>query len=276
MCSRIGLVCGLLAALVVGAVVSAARADLLMQYKFDENGGTTAADASGNGHTGAFLSTPTWTNSDKPAIAGNVSAVSMDGTSNDLATESTANLNALQSFTAMMWINGVPTGSGSNNNYPRFFDNDMGSTGYRALFNVGTYLPSTIELTVASSGDVQDFDASYAGKNVAGWHNWAITFNQGAVAAYLDGQLLGSGTVSATVTAIGESTFSIAGNATHLRGLGNSFDDFRFYGSQSDGSGALSQSEILGVIGVPEPGTLALSAVGALGLLAYAWKRRVK
>lgn len=258
-------------ALAVMVSASATRADLLIHYNFDENGGTMAADSSGAGHAGAFSATPTWSSSNVPPIAGNVSAVWMDGTSNDLSTASTVDLNSLTSFTAMMWIEGAPAGSGSSNNYPRFFDNDNGSMGYRALFNVGSYLPSTLELTIA--GASADVDISYAGNNLTGWHNWAITYNQGSVAMYLDGRLLGFGAMDCTQTSSGESTFYVAGNPTHLRSLANAIDDFRLYGSQTDGGGALSQSQIQGVIGIPEPASAWLLATGVLGLLAYAWKR---
>jgi hypothetical protein len=73
----------------------------------DENTGTIAFDTSGNGSTGAFVSSPQWV----PGKKG--SAVKMNGTSDYITLSHPTALNATTTFTLSAWINASSSVAGS-------------------------------------------------------------------------------------------------------------------------------------------------------------------
>src|SRR6266480_2801452 len=72
-------------------------------WRFDEGSGSTTVDASGNGHTGTLLGSPTWSS----GVAG--SALSFNGNSQAVIVESGPILGAKPSFTIEAWINWTGT-----------------------------------------------------------------------------------------------------------------------------------------------------------------------
>jgi hypothetical protein len=83
-------------------------------WKFDEGGGTTAGDSSGNGNTGTLLpstSTPTW-------VTGKVGgALSFDGTNDYVDAGSNSSLDNITIKTVSLWFYAKTIGSSA---YPRF------------------------------------------------------------------------------------------------------------------------------------------------------------
>ncbi len=95
----------------VGTVVEALEARRLLSvvipvvptpaahWTFDAGSGTTAADSSGNGHTGTLGTGVSW-------VAGNVgtSAISVTGTSTGVVTVAGPVINTANSFTVSAWV----------------------------------------------------------------------------------------------------------------------------------------------------------------------------
>jgi chitodextrinase len=79
---------------------------LVVAYAFDEGTGTSAADASGNGHTGTLLNGAGW-------VAGHSgSSVNLDGTNDTVSAGNLTDLNGLSAVTVSAWVKGsVGTGS---------------------------------------------------------------------------------------------------------------------------------------------------------------------
>ena len=270
-------------ALAVMLAASAANATLLINYKFDESpsGNTTATDSSGYSHTGTFALAPSRSTTDLPALpGGNVSSVSLNNSAgNYVSTASASDLVSLRSMTIMMWVKDTPVPLGSGNSYPRIMEKISSTSGLLASFNLANNVVG-LELRASPSVDLSCNSTTYG--TLTGWHNFAITWdgtyggnsdNSGLVSFYLDGQLLGSPQVltgtGLDVTPTETNPFTVANNTvTHNRALGNLFDDFRFYGSKTDGSGALTQAQIQELLVVPEPSALMLVGIGMFGMIA--------
>ena len=54
------LICAVFVAIAVSLIADTTRADLVVQWKFDEGSGTTAYDSSGNGYDGTLEGGATW------------------------------------------------------------------------------------------------------------------------------------------------------------------------------------------------------------------------
>jgi parallel beta-helix repeat protein len=101
------LICLLSACLALVVVLtSAARADLVCWWKFDEGSGTVAHDASGNGHDGVFQGAPQWTTGKTGG------ALRFSGGSGRVVDADAGDyLNGLDAVTVALWIKSNETGS---------------------------------------------------------------------------------------------------------------------------------------------------------------------
>ena len=79
--------------------VSPPSSGLVARWKFDESGGTTALDSSGNSNTGTLTNGPTFTSAGK--LGG---AVSLDGTNDYVDAGNPASLQITGSFTLASWV----------------------------------------------------------------------------------------------------------------------------------------------------------------------------
>jgi thioredoxin len=91
--------------LVLGVAVNAS-ADLILHWPFDDGSGTTAADASGNGHNGTLEGDPKW-------VAGQIGgALEFGGGGERVVDEDAENyLNGLDAVTISIWIKSNETNS---------------------------------------------------------------------------------------------------------------------------------------------------------------------
>jgi len=260
------------------ALAAPASGALLIHYKFDESpsGNTTAIDSSPGGtHTGTFNSTPTRDAGDKPAIASNTSSTQLPSASSKVSTPHAADLVLLRSFTAAMWVKDAPAG----NIDPRLAEKSPGNTsGWLVTFN-----PASKNMQLYFRNAVPFIASSYASKTLTGWHHWAVVYDgthggndgNGTASFYFDGTLLSTGVYAlGDMTANDGASLNVGNDPSGIRGLTNKIDDFRFYGSSTDNTGALTQSQILDIIAVPEPASVSLLALGAAMLCRPAPKRR--
>jgi hypothetical protein len=88
---------------------SAPTSGLVAHWKFDENSGTSAADSSGNGHTGTLTSGATWSTGQSG------SATSLDGADDyaQVGAQSSLVMTSTASFSAWIYPTGAGSGSGS-------------------------------------------------------------------------------------------------------------------------------------------------------------------
>ncbi len=159
-------------------------------YRFDETSGTTAGDATGNGHSGTYVNAPTL--GQPGAIAGGT-AVSLNGTNQYIALpdapfgayggplsfETWFNAPAGASGTILSQVGGGTTVGGS------------GAAGYVPAVHLGA--DGRLRSSLFWHGSVNQRLISPAGAvlNDGLWHHVAVTFAGGAERLYIDGSLVG-------------------------------------------------------------------------------------
>ncbi|NUP48248.1 MAG: hypothetical protein HOW97_13190 [Catenulispora sp.] len=201
---------------------------LVAWYKFDETSGTTAADASGNGHTASLGGTTTH-------VTGRTGgAVHLDGTSGYVVLPSGL-LSGVGAFTLATWVklDSAPTWS-------RIFDIGSGTTSYMFLTpNSGS---GTVRFAITTGGwsAEQQINGS-AALPTGAWTHVAVTVSGSTGTLYVNGAAVG------TNTAMTLNAGSLGGGATAWLGrsqysgdpyLPGALDNTRLY------SRALSASEI--------------------------------
>ncbi len=222
--------------------VAAGVEPALMAYlPFDENSGTNAADATGNGWDGTLLSGAGW----NPGKYG--SAASFNGTSNYVSLP-TGIVSGLGDFSIAAWVNQT-----SVSTFSRIFDFGNSTTAYMMLTPRATSGSGTIRfaITVGSSAGEQQINGPSA--LPTGWHHVAVT-HQGSVGIlYVDGVAVG--TNNAMTLKPSDLSQPLGSNPTLQNYLGKSqwsdpylngrVDDFRIY------NGALSVSQISALVSSP-------------------------
>jgi len=160
---------------------------LVGYWKMDENTGTTTVDASGNGKTGTFNDTPTWsTGKFGPGL-------DMDPT--DYVTFTSTAFTSTDSWTASYWINSdttkntIPLGRGTTSSY--IFSYMSGASGQVGCRNTAGETSSGVTVTlntstwylITASADGQGLckmyvNGSYVGTSNPGASGSAITFDR--------------------------------------------------------------------------------------------------
>lgn len=185
---------------------------LVAWWKFDEGTGTSAADSTGNGHTGTLNGSAGWTTG---RIGANAVAYSGGGTSFSAITTGTT-------FTYAAWI--FPTSSGG-------FQNLFTEGGAQGLwFGEGAFI-------IYYFGG-EHFNTTPITLNV--WHHIAVVNNGGNVTFYVDGVADGTITSAPSFNANG---MGADGGSSGEAFAGN-HDDVRFY------SRALSGTDIATLAGM--------------------------
>lgn len=205
---------------------------LVARWKFDETSGTSAADSTGNGHTGTLNGGPTWQSSSGKLDG----SLQFDGVNDYVDAGKITEISGASAATITGWMY-------------------RSSTSETAEF--GQYLASNRFLIVWSNDGLvynqaengADSYPFYANSST-GWHHFALVFDGSQsswsrVTAYFDGQaqtLTPGGTAPSSTLASGASQPAFRFGLDYLisnRFYGGSLDDVRVY------SRALSASEIL-------------------------------
>lgn len=278
---------GLLAAWCVSAPAQAQT--LLVEYKFNDSGTTTANSGSLGGTATMLNSSLAATDLHGAASSGvpgsnlpsdlslNLTSAGGMGTGNTgpQVNAGTVSLSTLKSFTITGWINSSVKLSTSANS-ARIYDNGV----TKIYLSAGGMV-----ISLYNGASTTDYSGSVATSSLWStanqWVFYAITYDgtsannlkfyYGSAAASIAGADA-SPTVAANLN-LGNGVLDIGNRATGDRPFAGSMDDFRIYGSTTDGSGALSLSSIESIRSldvVPEPNTVAmlLSSVLVLGFLA--------
>lgn len=200
---------------------------LLLHYKLDHTSGTSVTDSSGGGNTGTVTGTASW-----------VSAVRDNGFDFNGTTKIQTNseLGNPANVSMAAWVDlDAPDSSGAEivsiGDHVNF---RLTANSVRAvLYNGSTWL--TTSATFAPVG--------------AGWHHYAFTFDDASdtLKIYIDGDLVTTATVTATISYSGHGTATVVGrhgNGAAIYDMDGRIDDVRIYNY------ALSPAEIAAVYGL--------------------------
>jgi hypothetical protein len=196
--------------------------------KFDETSGTTASDATGNGHNATLINGPVW------AAGKSGNAVSLDGT-NDYLALPTGALTDLSDFTIATWVY-----LNSSTNWARLFD--FGSGTGRYMYLVPKSGSGVVRFAVTVDGGYgEQFINGSAALPTGQWVHVAVTLSGTTGTLYVNGTVVGNN------TAIAQAPFRLAATTQNWIGrsqysgdpyLNGKVDDFRIY------NGALSAAAI--------------------------------
>jgi fibronectin type 3 domain-containing protein len=218
----------------VSAEASAILTTLALHLKFDETGGTLAADTSGGNRHAALVNGPTFT-------AGKINnGLTLASTSSQHATLPSGIVNGLTNCTIMGWVklNTVA-------NWQRIFDFGTGTTNYMFLttqFGTGgsaNKLRFAIRTPGVAENAANRLDSS-ATTPIGSWAHFAVVLSGSTGRLYLNGaQVAVSTTMTLNPSSLGGTTLNYLGRSQFNDPyLNASLDDFRIY------SRALTAGEI--------------------------------
>lgn len=276
------------------ALLSSVQAQtLLLEYKFNDSGTTTANSGTLGGSANLLNSSGGATDlhgaagSGVSGLAGDTSlnlssATGMgSGFTGPMANAGTVSLTSLKSFTITGWINSTAQLSTLANS-ARIYDNGVSkiylSTGGMviSLYNgtsttdYGSTAMATNNLWTSANQWVF-FAITYDGTTAS--NNLNFYYGSAAVA-------ISSAATSTSVAAnlnLGNGTLDLGNRSTTDRPFDGSMDDFRIYGSTTDASGALSIAaldSLRSLDAVPEPNSMALLLTGVLTMGLIHRRRR--
>jgi hypothetical protein len=207
-------------------------AGLVAAYHFNDGGGETTADASGNGHTGTVTNDATWTASGR--FGG---AFSFDGFNDRIDVPASAALDLTGGFTLEAWV--YPTGSG----WQTIILKEAGIFLSYGLYASGGIAEPSIWI---NDGNGDDWTTGTTALAPNAWTHVAATFDGAALTLYVNGVPV-SRTVATRPVVASAGALRIGGNTIwgeHFRG---SIDEVRIYNR------ALSGAEIQQDMGTPIP-----------------------
>ena len=203
-------------------------AGLVAGWAFGESFGTTVNDVSGNGNTATLQNGPTW------ASGKYGGGLQFDGVNDYLTALNSPSLNLSgNAMTLSMWIN--PSGGGGDQvPFAKFWSGTMSSPYYQygVELNGGT----TPHMYFGTAGGL--VGASMGSPLAVGqWSHLAIVFDGSQVSFYVNGILVSSTPLAASITAR-DSLLQMGADANLSQSFKGSLDDVRVYNR------AESQSEV--------------------------------
>jgi hypothetical protein len=202
---------------------------LVAAWNFSEGTGTSASDGSGNDNTATLINGPTWT-------AGQYdTGLSFNGVNNYLRVSNSPSLNiAGNALTLTMWLNPQPLGGGDSVVLGKFWNATMTSP----------YYQYGLELAAGSEpffyvGTNTGFRAVRMGSSLpfSQWSHLAVMFNGAQVQFYVNGILVRTQPLAASLQARGQPLY-IGADITPSQFHKGLLDEVRIYNR------ALTSSEI--------------------------------
>jgi fibronectin type 3 domain-containing protein len=196
---------------------------------FDETGGVTAADSTGNGWNGTLVNSPTWV----AGYSGN--AVNLPNTASQYVSLSTGVFDGVYDFSIAIRVKQNAVSS-----WARAFDFGTGTSSYMFLSpkNGGTSV-LRFAITASGNGNEQQINGTSALPTGA-WKHVVVTLSGSVGIMYVDGVPVGTNSsMTLTPAALGSVTQNYLGKSQfpdpYLNGL---VDDFRIY------SGTLTPAQV--------------------------------
>lgn len=197
----------------------------ILEWKFDENTGTSANDTSGSGYTGSFGSAPAWTRGKEG------SALNFDGADDYVSVASSASIEDLTTLTYEAWI--YPTGWGEGN-FGRIIDKDDGFN-TRNMFVLLNNTGQQSFRFYRGRGSVDTYaDAADGSITLNQWQHVAASYDSSSfVRLYVNGQEVPSYTQqtlgSGTLTTEAGVPFVVGNREDQDRSFQGIIDQVRFY-----------------------------------------------
>ena len=221
------------------SVSNAQAPGLALGFSFDEAAGTVANDSSGNGNTATLNNSIAWV----PGKYG--TAVSLDGLTNYLSIPNSTSTNISGTgLTLSMWINPQPLSVGDSVAIGKFWNTTWTSP----------YYQYGLEL---DSGTIPHFYVGTAGGllgvpmgsplTLSQWNNLAVVFDGTQVQFYVNGALVNTQPLPASITARGNA-MNVGADAQPGEYYSGTLDDLRIYNR------ALSQNEVQSDMNTPLTG----------------------
>jgi fibronectin type 3 domain-containing protein len=214
------------------ASISATPSTLVVHFKFDEAGDSTAADSSGRAYHAALLGDPTFS----PGVFGNT--LNLPATGAQHARLPSGVTSGLTDFTVSTWvkINAFATWQRifdfgtATNNYMFLTTQYTGTAPNAAKLRFAIRTPSAAEQIVSGNG---------VALTAGAWTHVAVTRSGTTVSLYVNGTLAGSGSIALNPADLGATTQNYLGKSQFNDPyLDAALDDFRLY------SQAMSPAEI--------------------------------
>jgi hypothetical protein len=155
---------------------------LVAHWRFDEASGTTAADASGNGYTGALINGPAWTH----GMLGR--ALAFDGANDRVQVPHAGPLNAFP-LTVSAWIR-TSTAKGVVGIVNKYVASSY--DGYNLFMNGGALCAWYLRSASNHAYDGGGCTLRTIGYNDNRWHHVAYVVDQSSARLYVDGLLKGT------------------------------------------------------------------------------------
>jgi autotransporter-associated beta strand protein len=236
--------------------VNATPASPLQAYlKFDESGGTTAADATGNGWNGTLVNSPTW-------VAGySNNAVNLNSGSSQYVTLPTGVVGNLNDFTISAWVKQTTISTWS-----RIFDFGTGTGTYMFLTpRNGRNNLIRFAITVGGGGGEQQIDGT-AALPTGVWTHVAVTLSGSTGVLYVNGMPVGTNSaMTLKPSSLGSTTLNYIGKSQYNDPyLNGQVDEFRIY------SKALSPGEVATLV-TPLAAPANLTATAGGSQIALSW-----
>jgi fibronectin type 3 domain-containing protein len=206
------------------AEVAVTPSDLGLHLKFDETGGTVAADSSFRGFNATLVNGPTFT-------AGEISnALTLASSSSQYAALPTGVLDGLTNFTIMGWVK-----LNTRNAQGRMFDFGTstvpGATTGTYMF-LTPYNGSNMRFAITTNGFNNEQGINVTALNTGVWTHVAVTLSGSSAKLYVNGVLSGSNiTMTLNPSSLGTTTQNYLGKSQFGPDpyLDGSLDDFRIY-----------------------------------------------
>jgi glucose/arabinose dehydrogenase/PKD repeat protein len=223
-------------------VSNAQMASLVAAYSFDEGTGTTAADSSGQGNLATLKNGIAW------VVGQHGTAVSFDGANDYISIPNSTSTNISgNALTLSMWIN--PQTGGDSVVIGKFWNTTMSSPYYQYGLELGGgnrtdfYVGTTSGPRVAFAGTTLPFNQ---------WSYLAVTFDGAQVRTYVNGALVNTQALTATITARGN-PINVGADATPAQYYKGMLDDLRIYNRVL--TQAQVQADMAAAVGGPVAGS---------------------
>jgi len=207
-------------------LITATSSDLKGNWKFDENSGTTAADASGYNNTGTLSSGAMWATGQSGA------ATNLDGVDDYVQVGAQSSLVLTNAGTLSAWI--YPTGAGSHATVGGIIINKEGE------YELARFPDGTIQWAFANPNPGWNWINTGSVAPLNQWMHVAVTYDGGTVKTYINGALThtysGSGAIGDVDNS--QNDFRIGGRQSTSHNFQGRIDEVRVYNR------ALSASEI--------------------------------
>jgi len=207
-------------------LIAATSSGLQGSWKFDENNGATAADASGANNTGTLSSGATWTTGQSGA------AVNLDGVDDYVQVGAQSSLALTNAGTLSAWI--YPTGAGSHATCGGIIVNKEGE------YELARFTDGTIQWAFANTNPGWNWVNTGYVAPLNQWTHVAVTYDGGIVKTYINGTLFHTYTGTGAIGDVDNSQndFRVGGRQVTSHNFRGRIDEVRVYNR------ALSASEV--------------------------------